>query len=331
MLLLTKSDVQRSVTMEEVIGIVEQAFIAYSKGETEVPVRTQISIPHENAVALYMPGYVRQLDALGIKIVSVFPENLSRDLATISSVLVMNDAVTGEPIVAMEGSYLTALRTGAASGVATRHLARKDARKVAVIGTGVQARTQLEAVCCVRDIQKVAVFDINRASAQSYVDGMKAHSLYQGIEFRAADTADDAIDDADIICTTTTSKTPVFSANRLKKGAHINAVGAFTPEMQEIGEDVLAVAGKICVDSLEAALEEAGDLVIPIQKGVFRQEAIHGEIGEIAAGTKMPRETDEEITLFKTVGLSAQDVSVGKYILDKAREKGLGKDFNFMG
>ena len=330
MLLLTLSDVQRVVSMEEVIAIVERAFIAYSKGESIVPGRTQIPISQENAVALYMPGYVKNLEALGIKIVSVFPNNLERDMATISSVVIMNDSVTGEPIAAMEGSYLTALRTGAASGMATKYLAREDADTVSIIGTGIQARTQLEAVCCVREIRKVKIFDIDKSRALKYMNEMKDNNKIGMINFEIAETSDSAIKDADIICTTTTSKKPVFSAKGLKKGVHINAVGAFTPEMQEIGEDVLKRTNKICVDSIEAALEEVGDFIIPIRKGLMIPADFYGEIGEIASGSKKGRENQEEITLFKTSGLAVQDVSVGKYILEKAKELGLGQEFNFM-
>jgi alanine dehydrogenase len=330
LLLLTKRDVQRIVSMEEVIAIVEQAFIAYSNGESVVPARTQIPISHENAVALYMPGYVKNLEALGIKIVSVFPNNLERDMATISSVVIMNDAVTGEPIAAMEGSYLTAMRTGAASGVATKYLAREDADTIAIIGTGIQARTQLEAVCCVRDIKKVKVFDIDKSRAQKYMDDMKNANIARTISFEIAETSEEAIKEADIICTTTTSKKPVFSANGLKIGVHINAVGAFTPEMQEIGEDVLKKTSKMCVDSIEAALEEVGDFIIPIRKGLMMPADLYGEIGQIASGSRPGRENQEEITLFKTSGIAVQDVSVGKYILEKAKELGLGQQFDFM-
>jgi alanine dehydrogenase len=317
--------------MEETIEIVEKAFAAYSGGEAEVPVRTQIAVAKENAVALYMPGFASNMGALGVKIVSVFPNNLTRSMPTISSVVIMSDAVTGEPIAAIEGSYLTALRTGAASGVATKYLAKKDAKTVTIIGTGIQARTQLQAVCSVRDISRVKVFDIDKGRAQNYVDIMREKLQGKDIEYIIAETADDAVMDADIICTATTSKTPVFKAEFLKEGAHINAVGAFTPQMQEIGEDVVLRASKIAVDSKEAVLEEAGDIIIPINKGLIKDEDIYGEVGQISLGHKPGRENDVEITLFKTVGLSVQDVSVGKYILEKAKELGLGQDFNFMG
>lgn len=329
MLLLTKQDVQKAITMKEAINIVEKAFSAFSAGRAAVPIRTQVDVAAKNAVALFMPGFVEDLGALGLKIVSVFPENPALGLPTICSLVVLNDPETGEPAAAMDGSWLTALRTGAASGVATRHLARTDAEEVAIIGTGIQARTQLEAVLCERNIRRVKVFDLDPKRAQLFIEEMQKNYEQSNLKFTAAPSAGAAIEKADIICTATTSKNPVFPGNKLQKGVHINAVGAFTPQMQEIGEDVLAKATKVVVDSVKAAMHEAGDLIIPSNKGLFRAEDIHGEIGEISGGIKKGRETPEEITLFKTVGLSVQDMAVGIHVLEQARKLGLGLEFDF--
>ncbi len=330
MLLLTKNDARKAISMREAIDIVEKAFTAFSAGRAAVPIRTQVDVPAKKAVALYMPGFIEDLGALGLKIVSVFPENPAKGLPTICSLVVLNDPDTGEPAAAMEGGWLTALRTGAASGVATRHLARKDAATVAIVGTGIQARTQLEAMLCVRDIKRVLVYDIDPERARTYIREMRVSLKDSGLEFRAAISPGEAVEDADIICTATTSKNPVFPGNKIKAGVHINAVGAFTPQMQEIGADVLAKAGKVVVDSVEAALSEAGDLIIPLNEGLFCREDIYGELGEIGGGFKKGRETAAEITLFKTVGLAVQDMAVGIHVLKRARELGLGQDFDFL-
>ncbi len=327
MLLLTRSDIRKVINMKEAIEAVEGAYKAYSAGRTQVPPRVHIDVPAKNAVALFMPGFVESQDALGVKMVAVFPHNTG--LPVINSIVLLMDTETGMPVVAMEGGYLTALRTGAASGVATRYLAREDASSVAIIGTGVQAKTQLEAVCNVRNIERVKVFDINRLKAQDFTNEMRNILESFNLEFAVASSAAEVIEDTDIICAATTSKKPVFPAGGLKPGVHINAVGAFTPEMQEIGEDVLAVVDKVCVDSLEAAMDEAGDLIIPINKGIFCREDIYGEIGQVAAGLLKPREKAEEITMFKTVGIAALDVSVGRRILLRARELGVGREFDF--
>lgn len=327
MLILKQNHIKKAINMSQAIDVVEKAFIAYSSGKTRVPIRTQLEVSQEEGVALYMPGYVKELKALGVKIVTVFPNNYQKELPTINALIVLNDASTGVPIAVMEGSYLTALRTGAASGVATRHLAREDSTVVAIIGSGVQARTQLEGVCNVRPIKEVRVFDIDSTKAEQYVEEMEQKLKDFDIKYCVAATPEEAVEKADIICTATTSKKPVFAGEAIKPGVHINAVGAFTPRMQEIGEDVIGKADKICVDSVEAALEEAGDLIIPMNKGLLKKEEIYAEIGEIASGQKRGREGSEEITLFKTVGLSVQDMAVAMLTYRRSKEMGLGEEF----
>lgn len=329
MLLLTKKDLQKAITMPEAIDIVEKAFTAFSTGRAAVPIRTQVEVAEKEAVALYMPGFIPDLGALGVKIVSVFPQNISLEIPTISSLVVLNDPETGQPAAAMEGGWLTALRTGAASGAATRHLARKDAAIAAIIGAGIQSRTQLESLLCERDIREVRVYDVSPHRTRAYIEDMQEYLGKSGLAFTPSSSAAEAVAGADIICCATTSKKPVFPGNKIKPGAHINAVGSFTPEMQEIGEDVLNRADKVVVDSLEAVLSETGDLIIPIKKSLFRKEDIYGELGEIGGGTKKGRENEAEITLFKTVGLSVQDMAVGIHVLKKARELGLGREFDF--
>jgi len=328
MLLLSGNDIQKSISMKEAIQIVENAFFSYSSGKAMIPIRTQIKIPHEDGISLYMPGYIADSGALGIKIVSVFPKNREKNLPIINAFILLIDQQTGIPLAGLEGNYLTALRTGAASGVATDYLARKNSSTVAIIGAGFQARTQLEAVCSIRDIKSVNIYDINEQQSIKYLELMKDKFSNVSLKWTISHSAEKAIENADIICVTTTSKTPVFSGEKIKPGTHINAVGAFTPETQEIDIETLLRADKIYVDSIEAALKEAGDLIIPIQKGKFDKIKINGEIGEIISKQKIGRENDEEITIFKTVGLSVQDMATGFYIYRKAKKMGLGKEIS---
>jgi ornithine cyclodeaminase/alanine dehydrogenase-like protein (mu-crystallin family) len=237
----------------------------------------------------------------------------------------LNSIETGEPVAMMAAGYLTALRTGAASGVATKYLARENANKVAIIGAGGQGQTQLEAVCCIRNITEARIYDIDRQRAEAYIESMKNSLKRKAIKFILTDSAKEAVSDADVICTATTSKIPLFYLNHLKKGVHINAIGAFTPEMQEIDEEIVVKADKIYVDSIESVLEEAGDLLIPMKKELIIQEDIDGEIGEVVSGKKVGRENNEELTIFKTVGISIQDIAVGSYVFRKAKKQGLGK------
>lgn len=326
MLVLSSEDVYNSITMLEAIEAVAAAYEEYCSGGAVAPLRVPLSVPDNKGVILFMPGYSSRNGAVGVKIVSVYPENAKHGLPTIHALVVMVDGTTGKPVAVMDGGYLTALRTGAASGVATRYLARDDARTVAVIGTGVQARTQLLAVCSVKKINRALVYDVNPEMALSYAKEMSAslkETIGMGVSVSAVSSSGEAVAAADIIVTATTSETPVFSGAYLKKGVHINGVGSFTPNMQEVGEDTVGLCQKIVADSREAVMAEAGDLIIPVNKGMLKPESII-ELGDIVGGRRPGRENDSEITFFKTVGTALLDVVVGNLVYRKALEKGLG-------
>jgi ornithine cyclodeaminase len=262
---------------------------------------------------------------MAAKIVSVFPENPERGLPLIHAVVVVVDAETGRPVALMDGTFLTALRTGAASGVATDLLARPDARIAAIFGAGAQARTQLEAVCNVRPIQKAWVYDTSPGAAAAYVEEMKDRGQPIPSDISVASSPAQAVRDADVICTATTSSAPVFSDADLKPGVHINGIGAYTPEMQEIPVETVARA-KILVDSRSASLAEAGDLIVPLRSGIISEDSIHGEIGEVASGQIHGRLTDDEVTFFKSVGVAVQDVAVADLALRRAQSLDLGTE-----
>jgi len=320
---LSQNDVRRAVSMAQAIVIVKGAFAQLSAGQAVVPIRTQLAVARHDGFTLFMPAYLQESDDLGLKIVSVFPRNLERGLPTIHALVVVVDAGTGCPVAVMDGTYLTALRTGAASGAATDLLARTNARGAAVFGSGAQGRTQLEAVCQVRDIEKTWVYDVNREAAEKYAEEMRERGGRIPSNIVVASSSREAVREADVICTATTARTPVFADADLKPGVHINAVGAFTPEMQEVPEETIQRA-RLVVDSREACWAEAGDLLIPRRKGLISENDIYAELGEIAAGTKRGRESDEEITFFKSVGNAVQDVSVARKVLEEAGRLGLG-------
>ncbi|MBN1137595.1 MAG: hypothetical protein JXM73_13490 [Anaerolineae bacterium] len=323
--ILSEADVRQAVTMAEAIQTVREAYIQLSAGQAVVPLRTPLPVDKRQGVTLFMPAYLAASGALGAKIVSVFPGNPERGLPTIHAVVVVVDAETGRPTAIMDGTYLTALRTGAASGVATDLLARSDARVAAIFGAGAQARTQLEAVCTVRHIETVWVFDPVPGAAAAYVAEMRMRSRPIPRGLRVAKSAAQAVSQADVICTATTSQTPVFDDADLKPGVHINGIGSYTPQMQEVPATTVARA-KVVVDSRSASLAEAGDLLIPLNDGTISLEQIHGEIGEVAAGQIPGRESDGEITFFKSVGVAVQDVAVAGLILRRAAKLGLGAE-----
>lgn len=323
MRILSRADVQRALSMKDAIEIVRDAFAQLSSNQATVPLRVPIPIQKHAGVTLFMPAHLHTSDALAVKIVSVHNQNPGRGLPLIHALVVVIDAATGKPLAAMEGGYLTALRTGAASGVATDLLARRGARVAAIFGAGVQGRMQLLAIAAVRNLERVYVFDSAREKADAFIREMRGKPGVPN-DLRVPVSATEAVCDADIICTATTSTRPVFNGSDLKFGAHINAIGAYTPQMQEIDETTLQRASKIVIDSRAGALAEAGDLIIAIQNGVIKESDIYAEIGEIAAGRKPGRESEEEITFFKSVGNAVQDASVARAVFDAALRGNLG-------
>jgi alanine dehydrogenase len=317
--------IRRAVPMAEAIEIVKQAFAQLSSGAAIVPLRTQLSIDRHEGIALFMPAYLRSSDQLGFKTVSVFANNLQLGIPTIHALVAVLDSETGRPAAILDGTYLTALRTGAASGAASDLLARRDARVAAVIGAGVQGRTALEAVCEARTIDKACVFDLDRGASETFAAEMRERGGCIPETIVCASDAREAVSDADIICTTTTSSAPVFDDSDLKAGAHINAAGAFTPDTREVPEETVQRA-RLFVDSREACWEEAGDLIIPRSKGLISEGDIHAELGEVVSGTKDGRTDEDEITFFKSVGSAVQDVAVAAKVLEEAGRLGLGTE-----
>ncbi len=319
--ILTAAELRSLVPMVDAIDIVERAFIALSRGEAEVPLRTHLA--SGGGTALYMPARLAALGAMGIKAVSVFPGNAARGLPTIAALVLIQDAATGAPLGLLEGASLTALRTGAASGLATRLLSRPEAIICALFGTGAQARTQLEAVCAVREVTQVRVVGRDPVRAEAFATWARAEPWLRGATVLTARDTALAVRGADLIVTATTSPTPVVPSAEVAAGAHLNAVGAFTPQTREVEADLVARA-TVVVDSREAALAEAGDLLLAIAEGRFAAEGIHAEIGEVAAGDRPGRRSDAEITLFKSVGTAALDVAVGAEALRRAADQGIG-------
>jgi ornithine cyclodeaminase/alanine dehydrogenase-like protein (mu-crystallin family) len=323
--ILSRKEVQQSVTMPQAIDVVKQAFISLAQNQVVLPLRTQVPVNEYQGITLFMPAYIPKLGSLGAKIVSVFPENLKNNQPTIHAIVIICDAKTGQPTAVMDGTFLTALRTGAVSGVATDLLAPFGAKTAAILGAGIQGRTQLEAICCVRDIQKVWVYDIDPQKADAFSEEMQSKGKPIPGDIMASSSPEMAISEADVICVATTSSVPVFDDAHLKSGVHINGVGSYTPQMQEIPENTVLRA-KVVVDSITASLEEAGDLIIPLEKGLISQSHICGELGQVAAGHLKIRESDEDVTFFKSVGLAIQDVAVAKLILQRSKDLQLGVD-----
>ncbi|HSL43357.1 MAG TPA: hypothetical protein VK897_07990 [Anaerolineales bacterium] len=329
MFILTAEDVQKALPMNEAIEAMKSAYAALSNGTAVVPLRTRLPIPSSEALSLFMPAYVHSTDgeALAIKVVSLFPTNPARGLAYIQAAVLAFDTETGRAMALLEGSSLTAIRTGSAGGAAIDLLARKDSKIVAIFGAGAQGRTQLEAACTARTIERAFIFDATSAKAKAFATEMRGKGTIPE-DIRVAQTAREAVENADIICTATTSTRPVFEDTDIKPGTHISAVGSYTPEMQEVPAETLQRA-KIFVDSRSASLEEAGDLLQPMRAGLFDESHICGELGEVVLGRIPGRETQEEITYFKSVGIAVQDAMAAQLALNNARKMNIGQEVDF--
>ena len=311
--ILSATDVRASLPIPKAIDAMRHAYGQLSAGKVVMPPRQHIST--DNGVTLIMPAYLAEHGDFGIKVVSVYDENPNLNLPRITATVLVLDPATGAPKALMDGASLTAIRTGAGGGVAADLLARKEVKTVGLFGAGVQARAQLQAVMSVRNIEKVNLISRTQSSAQQLTSEIS--------EWTDAPTVNmviqpqDVVQDADIVICATTSATPLFDGNDLKQGTHITAVGTFVPEKREVDTTTIRRANRIVVDSREDCLEEAGDLIIP-------NAQIDAEIGEIINGDKVGRQSDDEITFFKSVGVAVQDAVAASVVLAEAEAKSLG-------
>lgn len=310
MRVITTEEIKKALTMAEAIKAVREAFIQLSTGLAKVPARTAIEVPESRTTALVMPAYLPGTKRIGLKLISLCENNPAKGLPLAQAVTVVMDAETGVPLAVLDAGHLTAVRTGAASGVATDLLARKDARVAAVFGAGVQGRTQLEAVAAVRPLRKAFVFDVDSRAAAAFAVEMGSRL---GLDVEPAGSSQD-LGQADIVCTATTSAVPVFSDGDLKPGVHINAVGSYKPHVREVPAETVRRA-RVFVDDRRAALEEAGDLIIPLRQGLIDESHILAELGAVLAGLKPGRGAEGEVTLFKSVGNAVQDLAVAGLVV----------------
>ena len=276
-----------------------------------------------------MPVYLQddRGEALAVKVVTLFPHNSKRGLPFIHAAVLVFEPDSGRPVALLEGGSLTAIRTGAASGAATDILARSDSRTAAIFGAGVQARTQLEAVCTVRPIQTAWVYDPDLRRVETFIAEMAGRGLAPE-DLRVADSPQTAIAQADVICTATSSSTPVFVDADLKPGVHINGIGSYTPEMQEVPPETVCRA-LVVIDSRSASLSEAGDLIQPIRQGLISSDHIHAELGEIVLGHRPGRGSPDQVTFFKSVGVAVQDAAAARLAINNAQKMRLGQEIEW--
>ena len=320
-LVLSHYDIAQLMSMQECIVIMEECFIAMASGKTITPLRTCMIAPGVNGRLGMMPGFIRENPAtMGIKVTGVYPDNYLTLYDSHQGAILLFDVQFGCLLSILDAASITAIRTAAASAAATKILARKGASELALLGSGVQAEKHLEAVSLVRELRKVKVWSLPYDHTLRFID--KVSSRYS-FDIQPARTSDEAISEADIICTVTSSKTPVLKGSALKLGAHINAVGACERSSRELDSDAV-LRSRLFSDSRESLFNEAGDFLIPLDEGVINKDHFLGELGELLTGRISGRKSVGDITVYKSLGLSIQDLACSQYIYRKALNRNIG-------
>jgi alanine dehydrogenase len=313
--------------MGDVLDILEGAFADFSNGKANMPQRTPITTPEHGGLALFMPAYLQGMGALGTKTVTVYKDNPSKyDVPTVLGTILILDEKTGAPVALMDGGYLTAMRTGGVAGLATRLLARPDARVHCMFGTGGMARTHAWAVDKARDIEQLVLFSLDPIEKrQAFADSLRD---IVSCEIVLADDPAAAVAAADVVTLITSAKDPIVNGEWFRPGTHINGVGSHAPHMREL--DTLTVQrSRVICDLVDACKAEAGDFMIPAEKGEWSWDRCGGSLGDVITGKIAGRSNADEITLFKSVGLAIQDISVAFHVYNKALENSVGSDFAF--
>ncbi len=327
-LLLNEADVRAVLPMDDLIDAMQAALVQFSSGHVQQPLRTVLEVGAQKAFFGVMPAFIPDPPALGTKLVSVFGSNAAEGLPTHLATIVLIDPRTGELLALLDGRYITEARTAAASAVATRLLAREDAGTLAIIGSGVQARSHLEAIGRIRTLREVRVWSPNEQRCAAFVREMGGHAGPQPgsrpVRIMGAKSAQAALDGADLVVLATASRDTVVKNAWINDGAHVCAVGACRPDQRETDTDLMRRA-RIFVDSRVGALAEAGDIVLPIKEGAFDATHIIGEVGELAAGRVQGRTSPSDVTLFKSLGMAVEDVAAAHMAYTRAAGRGLGR------
>ncbi len=326
-LLLSRSDVMKLLPMTKAIEVVENAFGELARGTAEMPQRTVFIDPNVGGWIAYMSAYLKSGGALGVKAVTVYKNNPTKfNLPTTLATILVQDQHTGQVLAAMDGGYLTAVRTGAVTGVATKHLARKGANVAGIIGTGVQGRTQVLGMCAARKFGSVLAYSVDpEDKKRSFAEGIKKDA---GVDIRWAKSVEEVVREADVVALATTAAKPIVQGAWWKAGAHINSIGSHAPGVREL-DTATVVRAKVICDQRAACLAEAGDLQIPIEERAWSPDKIRADLGDVINGKATGRQSDDEVTLFKSVGLAIQDISCAALVYQQAKAQGAGTDFKF--
>ena len=326
-LIINQTEVHQLLPIDDCMRSMAEALTAVSSGKAINPLRQVLHLPDKRGLLGIMPSYHDGLNIVGLKVVSVFHNNKGTSHDSHQGAVLVFEAEHGSLLAIIDASAVTAIRTAAVSGVATRLLAREDAEELAIIGSGVQAHTHVDAMLATRRIERVRVWSPNSDHVTAFVRNIAER---YDTKVTPAKNALDAVRGAHIVCTTTSAREPVLLGDWLEPGAHINAVGSSIPLARELDSEAVAKA-RLFVDRRESTLNEAGDFLIPKKEGIIGDHHIQGEIGEILLGQVQGRKTQNEITLFKSLGLAVEDIASGHFVYQRAIERGLGTWVEFGG
>ena len=320
MLILTRSQVQSLMEMKELIPLVEHSLIEFSRGNCIQPEKKGIDLGTDTGLLEVLIGYLTEDGLMAVKTLNSRKKNPASGRPLIYAGISLIDPDTGETLALIEGGSVTASRTAAASAVAARHLSRMESRHLALIGTGRQGRTHLEALLQVRPIDTVTIYDIFPESARKF----RSESLEKyDIAINIASSVEEAVREADIIQLCTTTVEPIVFGEWIRPGTHINSIASYAPTVREV-DTALVLKAKVVTDTREEALTGAGEIVIPLREGAITKDHLYGEIGEIAGGSKAGRQGEEEITLYKSMGIAAEDAAAADYLYRQAVEQDIG-------
>jgi ornithine cyclodeaminase len=320
MLVLNQSEVNQLLPMGACIDVMASALATLARGDAVLPLRTVLVYPDGTGAFAVMPAYLGTPKTVGAKVVTVVPGNHGTEFDSHQGAVLLFDSNNGSLVAILDATPVTAIRTAAVSGVATRELARENASSLAILGSGVQAFTHLEAMCAVRPIKTLRVYSRNHANCQRFADVAREKF---NLDASVASSGEDAGRNADIICTTTSSSEPVLFGDWVSPGAHINAVGSSQRTAREL-DSAAVIRSRLYVDRRESALNESGDMLVPLKAGDITPDHIVGEIGDLLIGRAPRRGNDQEITLFNSLGLAIEDLAAASYVYDQAVRRGIG-------
>jgi ornithine cyclodeaminase/alanine dehydrogenase-like protein (mu-crystallin family) len=328
--ILSESDCRSVLNMAAAIDIQGEAFTLLAQGRSVEGLRSMATSETPRGVAIFNPCFLREGKGYGIKVISDFYENDKRGVVRMSGLVCLFDGETGHPHTVLEAGYLTDLRTGAGTGLAARHLARKDSKVLTIIGAGRVARNQLEALAEIFDLQTVFLSTRSAARGNEFIARMSAAGGRIPKDIQLVESREDAIRNSDIVVAATTSKNPVVSGAWLRPGTFVASVGAYEDTMREVDSETIKRSSRLVIDSRTDCLHNAGDFIVPIGEGVIRRDQI-AEIAEVVSGARPPRQSDDEITYYKSMGVPIQDLVTAQHMARLAAQRGIGTEIEIGG